>query len=70
MPSIVEQSLCNAVDRLGEMVDTHRQEIRGLHSEIDYLRTQLTFSKSREKALVKEIEHYKMLVSNLEANQK
>jgi len=70
MPSIIEQSLCNAVDRLGEMVDTQRQEIRGLQSEIDYLRSQLAFSKTRENALINELEHYKILVSNLEANQK
>ena len=70
MPSMIDDSIARAINLLNDLVQTQRQEIDGLKDQIKDMRIYIRNIEHRERYLVDELEHYKMLVTNLEANQK
>lgn len=70
MSSIIDRSLARAVDVLGDLVDTQRQEIQGLKNQIKHMTKQIEILANNERLLVDEVKHYKMLVANLETDKK
>jgi polyribonucleotide nucleotidyltransferase len=65
MANIVEQSLCNSVELLGEMVDTQRLEIQSYKEQIERLHKNLQQAFVREHLLEKDLRFYKNMVDIL-----